>query len=267
VNDIAVIQDNSMFASGGKDKVHVCNASRIVQGCQLTLPLRRQLIWVWDVEQGKAVRKFRGHQAAVNSLAFNQDNSLLISGGYDKYLCVWDLRARGDTPLQVMTDFQDSVTKVFFTKDMSQIYGASVDGCIRRYDLRKGQLFVDHIARPIVDMAISRDSNCILAGCLDSTVRLFEKESGELLSSYTGHVCKESKTECKLTNTDAHVVAGSEDGRVVFYDLVEEKEVQSLKCHKGCVTSITYHPDEVAMATAGLDGVARVWTGAPKAKR
>ena len=222
------------------------------------------MIWVWDVEQGKALRKFRGHQAAVNSLAFNQDNSLLISGGYDKYLCVWDLRARGDTPLQVMTDFQDSVTKVFFTKDMSQIYGASVDGCIRRYDLRKGELFVDHVARPIVDMAISRDSNCILVGCLDSTARLFEKDSGELLGSYSGHVCDTSKTECKLTNTDAHVVAGSEDGRLVFYDLVDEKEVHSLKAHRGCLTSIAYHPDDPAIVTAGVDSVARVWVAKGK---
>ena len=216
------------------------------------------------MEQGKALRKFRGHQAAVNSLAFNQDNSLLISGGYDKYLCVWDLRARGDTPLQVMTDFQDSVTKVFFTKDMSQIYGASVDGCIRRYDLRKGELFVDHVARPIVDMAISRDSNCILVGCLDSTARLFEKDSGELLGSYSGHVCDTSKTECKLTNTDAHVVAGSEDGRLVFYDLVDEKEVHSLKAHRGCLTSIAYHPDDPAIVTAGVDSVARVWVAKGK---
>jgi len=116
VHDIAVVKDNSRFASCGGD----------------------QLVWLWDVEQGKALRKFRGHQAQVNSSAFNQDDSLLITGSYDKMLCVWDMRAtRNDTPLQVFTDFTDSVTKVFFSKDMSQIIASSVDGCIRRYDIRK----------------------------------------------------------------------------------------------------------------------------------
>jgi len=224
-----------------------------------------KLIWLWDVEQGKAVRKFRGHQAKVNSLDFNKDSTLLISGGYDKMLCVWDLRARGDTPLQVFTDFKDSITKVFFTKDMSQIYASSVDGCIRRYDIRKGELIVDHVARPIVDMAISRDSNCILAGCLDSTIRLFEKSSAELLSQYKGHDCSTSKTECKFTNTDAHVVTGSEDGKILFFDLLEEKPIHKIRAHKGCVTSLAYHPDEVAMISAGVDGVARVWKPPPPA--
>lgn len=80
-----------------------------------------------------------------------------------------------------------------------------------------------------------------------------------MLSSYTGHENTSAKTECCLTNTDAHVIAASEDGRVVMYDLVNGKQVHTLNAHKGCVTSVTYHPDQVCMLTSGVDGIVRVW--------
>jgi len=238
VHDICVVKENDKFASGGADK----------------------LVWLWDVEKGKPIRKFRGHQDQVNSLAFNKEDSLLITGSNDRMVCLWDLRAdRKDTPTQVITDAKDSVSKVLFTDDMSCIYSASVDGCIREYDLRKGQLRVDHVGHALVDLAVTRDSNCLLAGSLDSTLRLFERGSAELLASYTGHTNTANKTECILTNTDAHVLTGSEDGQVIFYDLVEEKQVHSIQAHKGCVASIDYHPQQVCLLTAGVDWVCKVW--------
>lgn len=38
-----------------------------------------------------------------------------------------------------------------------------------------------------------------------------------------------------LTNTDAHVVSGSEDGHVFFWDLVDGSVVNSFKAHTAVV--------------------------------
>lgn len=38
-----------------------------------------------------------------------------------------------------------------------------------------------------------------------------------------------------LTNTDAHVVSGSEDGAVYFWDLVDGSVVTSFKAHASVV--------------------------------
>ena len=41
------------------------------------------------------------------------------------------------------------------------------------------------------------------------------------LSSYKGHKNSDYKLDSSLSHDDAHVVSGSEDGRVCFWDLVE----------------------------------------------
>ena len=38
---------------------------------------------------------------------------------------------------------------------------------------------------------------------------------------YKGHKSSEYKLDACLTNDDAHVVSGSEDGKIYFWDLVE----------------------------------------------
>lgn len=85
----------------------------------------------------------------------------------------------------------------------------------------------------------------MLASSLDDTLRLLDKDTGEMLNryytlwsldstvpdyyihyftcSYKGHKSMDYKLDSCLTHDDAHVVSGSEDGRVCFWDLVEVK--------------------------------------------
>lgn len=58
-------------------------------------------------------------------------------------------------------------------------------------------------------------------------LRLFEKQTGAMLASYKGHSNTNHKVEAIFTNTDAHVVAGSEDGTICFWELVSESMVSA----------------------------------------
>lgn len=78
----------------------------------------------------------------------------------------------------------------------------------------------------------SHDGNCTLVSTLDSTVRLFDKSNGELLSTYKGHANQKYKVDSALTNTDAYVISGSEDGSVCFWDLVEVRRHRHRHKHK-----------------------------------
>lgn len=49
---------------------------------------------------------------------------------------------------------------------------------MRTFDLRAGALFREHIDEPVVSVALSPDTRFLLAGCLDSTIRLIDKHSG-----------------------------------------------------------------------------------------
>ena len=48
------------------------------------------VIQEWDLESGKRLRSFKGHEARINTV-FYAPNGKIVSGGYDK-ICVWDAR-------------------------------------------------------------------------------------------------------------------------------------------------------------------------------
>ena len=60
----------------------------------------------------------------------------------------------------------------------------SVDCNVRRYDIRLGNMVVDHIGQPVTSVVVSKDGQCILASSLDNTIRLLDKNTGELLNRY-----------------------------------------------------------------------------------
>lgn len=64
--------------------------------------------------------------------------------------------------------------------------GGSVDGTVRQFDVRVGMMFTDTVHEAVTGIAVSHDGNCILASCLDNSMRLLDKASGEQLASYTG---------------------------------------------------------------------------------
>ena len=67
-----------------------------------------------------------------------------------------------------------------------EIMAGSVDGTVRRHDVRAGMVSTDQLGSPVTSVALSGDGNCVLASCLDGALRLLDKAGGELLAQYAG---------------------------------------------------------------------------------
>ena len=53
--------------------------------------LKKTSICLWEVATGKKIATFWGHTTDVQCFAFSQDNTLLVSGGHDGAIYLWDL--------------------------------------------------------------------------------------------------------------------------------------------------------------------------------
>uniref|UniRef100_A0A8C3NSJ2 WD repeat domain-containing protein 83 n=2 Tax=Passeriformes TaxID=9126 RepID=A0A8C3NSJ2_GEOPR len=237
VLDAAGSFDNSQICSGGADKA----------------------VALWDVSTGQVVRKYRGHAGVrrgprgqlgglgvgsgegdlgpcvridvlisllvpqkVNCVQFNEEATVIVSGSIDSTVRCWDCRSRRPDPIQVLDEAKDGISSVKLSAH--EILTGSVDGRVRRYDLRTGQLCSDYIGSPITSVCFSKDGQCVLAASLDSTLRLLDKDTGELLGEYTGHRSTTYRLDCVLNELDTHVGCASEDGHVYFWDLLEVSE-------------------------------------------
>lgn len=132
-----ITSDNSKFASAGVDKNIV----------------------VWDVASSSILRRFNAHTGTVFDVKFagapvntdegkgaggNNDGSVLVTGGFDATLRMYDLRAHGAwRPILESKEGKDAIQCLHVRG--STIWTGSVDGVVRMYDVRMGSLTQDTI--------------------------------------------------------------------------------------------------------------------------
>ena len=251
VRDVDAAADNSRLATCGGDKD----------------------VFLWDVTSGSRLRRFRGHEGGVNAVAFAGENdSVVVSAGFDRTVRFFDARSASRDAMHVIggiggdrnenenETFRDAVTSVAVSD--TKILAGSVDGSARTFDVRGGVEVLDDFGtdRPVVSVAFSGDGNCALVGTLRDSLALLDIETADVLAEYRGRVCRDSKTPARLTHDDAHVVAASEDGFAIAWDLVDAAVAARVHAHPGHgVTALDWHPTAPVMATGGADGLARVW--------
>ncbi|RKP14215.1 WD40-repeat-containing domain protein [Piptocephalis cylindrospora] len=236
VLDVCVAQDNSTFASCGGDRS----------------------AFLWDVATGQVLRRFPGHTQRVNAVALNQDASVIATGSYDTTVNLWDCRAIARMPIQTLKEAKDSVTSLVITSNT--IFSGSVDEEVRAYDLRAGgSLTSDCIGAPVTHISPSKDERCILTCTLDDRVRLMDREDGSALATFKGHANASSKVRACFGHDDAHVLSGSEDGRLVVWDILAGKVVRDISAHKKSVTAVAAHPKGQSVLSSSFDGSVFIW--------
>ncbi|MCL7028945.1 hypothetical protein MKW94_017247 [Papaver nudicaule] len=111
------------------------------------------------------------------------DNLKLSSCGGDRQVFYWGVSA-------------GRAIRKFRGHD-SEFHG-SVDGSVRTFDIRVCSTFCSlekfpvtwGNGQPLNCISLSNDGNWILASCLDCTLHILDRISGELLQEYNAHTCQ-----------------------------------------------------------------------------
>lgn len=115
---------------------------------------------------GLPVRRLRTHAAAITCVKFNEDSSVAISGSRDNTIQCFDIRNRIQEPIQTLKEAKDCITSVIVNEH--KIISSSLDGCIRHYDLRAGQMTCDKIGIPVICLTQTSDEQCLLSKLINS---------------------------------------------------------------------------------------------------
>jgi len=204
---IDVSASNATFASAGGDRS----------------------VFLWDVSTAKTIRRLgsntsAGHTSRINCVRFGgPEESVLVSGGFDTTVRIWDLKSMNAKPIQVFEEARDSISDLLVRGH--EIVVGSVDGRIRSYDLRMGKCTVDVIGAPVTSLCGMRDGKAVLVSTLDDAVRLMDLGdggSGSCLKSYKGHRNSELRIKSCFGGNERWVVSGSEDkdGEVLVWDVM-----------------------------------------------
>ncbi|KAI1787458.1 WD40-repeat-containing domain protein [Ganoderma leucocontextum] len=108
-------------------------------------------------------------------------------------------------------------------------------------------------------LVISPDSKWVASGSGDSTVILWDTDSGAIVQRWVAHAYK-SVRSLAFSPDSRYLVSGGGDGKAAIWDLAQDpRKVATLEGHAEAVRTCAWSPDGDAIATGSEDGTARLW--------
>ena len=164
----------------------------------------------------------------------------------------------------------------------------SGDGLIRIWDTGTGQCLrtlVHEDNAPVTSVRFAPNGKFVLAWTLDSCVRLWNYVEGRCVKTYQGHENgrysisgafgiyggnNHQESEAKSDDDDdgtapkkapkkAYIVSGSDDGRIVWWDVISKEILQIVQAHEGVVLSVDTREKGSVAVSGGIDKTIRIW--------
>jgi len=246
---------------------------------------------VWDMRSGQVIRTFPGHDGAVISLHF--DGMILASGSQDKTIRVRNFKDCSRVVLRGHTDWVNAVkvhaasqTLYSASDDCTvRVWDLVSKTCVRVFNEHAGQvqqvlpLPIDfELPEPEGDASAGSDDErqeedtvsalelapiashsrpanprYIISGGLDSTIRLWDVNTGRCVRTFFGHL----EGVWALAADTLRMISGANDGMVKVWDPRTGKCERTLTGHSGPVTCVGL--SDRRMATGSEDHSIRLY--------
>ena len=195
---------------------------------------------LYNVQTGKLIWTYRRHgiishnpsqnirptisDCEVKSVCISQDNSLILSGGMDKTLKLWEIGNHESIRASLSAD------------------------CLRTFEGHQGG---------VLSVCLSLDNQFALSGSADKMLKLWEVSTGHCLKTIGGH--QDSVNSVRIFSGAKFALSGSADKTIKLWNLETEKCVRNFQGHTEPVNSIFLSVDNKYFISGSDDKTARVW--------
>ncbi len=204
-----------------------------------------------ELSSGEIVSRVKAHTHRLERLAISGDDRYIISASPDKTVKVWDFDAllkAGERGKDKKIGHSRNIYGLTITSDGSKAFTGSVDHTRITWDLQTGEalsLFTGEKS-DFGPFAISPDSRSLVI--TDKYGRVFDLETNQITAVSKIH--KEFISCIALTPDGKYAVSGSENGSLIYWELMTGEEIFSLKDSYNSVYSLAITSDGQFALTA-----------------
>ena len=279
---------------------------------------------LWDLETGKEIRTFRGHTNAVTGVDLSPDGRSALSTGWDNTLRLWDVES--GRQLRSFSEFTGNTSAVQFSPDGRHALSAGKDYGLGLWDVETGKkirtlgtkvtkgktggLFSEFLEKGtllpserhtgwVFSVAFSPDGRYALSASADSTLKLWDVETGREIRAFRNHtgdvfsvdfspdgryalsasadrtlrlwdVETGEQTRVLRGHTDRvmyaqfspdgrYILSASSDWRMCLWEAETGRRVRTFQGHQGQANTAKFSPDGRRFLSASMDSTLRLW--------
>lgn len=173
-----------------------------------------------------------GHAGSINSIKVVSDGSFAMSVGTDKYIRIWDVRAKAHV--------------------------CSIDGTAYT-DMNEIAFAPQHSAESSDNTAGTQLAGLACVGHQDGSMTFWDLNMRKCLAQYMAH---QSETRGVSFNVDGKYLASAGfDSQIVVTDTSDLENLVTVKTlqHEDKVVSVKWHPHLPLLLSTSADKTARIW--------
>lgn len=227
-----------------------------------------QTIRLWDVRARACLRPdtvhalrshppLAGHTDRVRTLVFSPDEQLLISGGDDRTVRIWEVNSA--QCLRVLRGHANSVKSVAITPDGQMLASGSDDCTIQLWNLQSGhcvKTLQGHTAW-VWSVMFHPAGRMLASGGSDQSIRLWETHTGRCLKTFRGYTIRATSV---AVSPDGNLLAcGYSDETVRVWDMRRRCCLAALHGHSNWIMTVAFSADGRLLASGSSDCTIRIW--------
>jgi RNA polymerase sigma factor (sigma-70 family) len=206
------------------------------------------VVYFWDLDNDKEIRRFTGHKGTINSLCFTPDGRRFLSAGEDRIIRLYDVGT--GKVLRSYDGHSDRVRCLALSPDGRRFASGGRDNTIHLWDIDSAQSLrrFDDNAGWVETLVFARDGRRLFAGAGNS-IRLLDLVTGKELRRLAGH--QGAVNSIALSPDGRWLVSGGYDASVRLWDAARGSEVHVFRGHRNWVWSVAFAPDGRHILSAG----------------